>query len=53
MSDDAGPGTPPEAHMLIAGALRWAGGYVVRCSECGAEADWRLSAHPGTGPERA
>jgi len=51
MSDDAEPGTPPEAHMLLAGALCWAGGYVVRCSECGATTGWRLSAHPGTGPD--
>jgi hypothetical protein len=50
MNDDTEPGMPPEAHMLIAGALSWADGYVIRCHECGATTRWRLAAHPDTDP---
>lgn len=50
MSDDALPGLPPETHIMIAGPIGWAGGYVIRCRECGAADGWRLSVYPGGGP---
>lgn len=35
--------------MTVSGPITWFG-YVIRCSTCGADADWRLSVHPDADP---
>jgi len=54
MSNGVPDEVPPEAHMLLPDAqIGWAGGYVIRCRECGATTGWRLTAQPSTGPDHA